>query len=193
MLLVRHNRLVAPYHDYAALPADMLDKLASGEVSPDIEPLPEFFQDEALIAAHMRRADYFVCSEAPRTQQTCAALISRFVLPQKEIRIDPAANEILFVPSRMMTEEDETPLQAARLRMYPHMLAGRDSVEPAESVASRILTIKNKYAGQNTVIFTHGFLMRLIHAAAAGDGSIHHALRKAQDMPHCDYLGTVIF
>lgn len=193
MLLVRHNRLVPPYHDYAALPVSMLDQLASGKISPDIAPLPEFFQDEALIVAHMRQADYFVCSEAPRTQQTCVALLSRFGLPKKEIKIDGNANEILFTPSKMMTEEDATPLQAARMRMYPHMLAGKDSVEPAEKVEARILSLKKQYAGQKVVIFTHGFLMRLMHAAGAGDSSISQALKKAQDMPHCDYLGTVLF
>ena len=163
MFIVRHNRLKPPYHDYAALSADALDALASNKVSPEIADLPSSFPSEADVRSAMENAAYFVCSASQRTQMTCRALMQRFGI-EKKLNIDENLNEILFTPSKLLIDKDENPLYAARTRLYSTMKAGGDGVEEAASVQTRMDAVAQKYKGENTVLFSHGFLMRLMMA-----------------------------
>lgn len=187
MLIVRHNSLVPPYHDYAALDAATLDLLATGAVSPSIAPLPASIAGEDELRAAMEAAEVFVCSSAVRTAETCRALMARFGIT-RDIRIDKNLDEISFTPSKMLKSPDENPLQAARDRLYADMAAGSPAVEAASAVETRLSAVLRDYGAGDCVVFSHGFFIRLM-AAVAACGDFTRGLSSAPTAGHVDYLG----
>lgn len=187
MLLVRHNKLRAPYHDYSRLDLNQLQGLASGKISPDIATLPD---ELPLPVEHLHRAERFICSTSKRTRQTCLALCDRLRLTQP-LHIDGALNEIFFDPAKMLDHPDENPLEAVRKKLYSAIIRNDGSAEPPAELEKRINKIMRAYAGQPVVLFSHGFLIRLIDAYLHTQGHMAQALELAATLPGIDYLGTL--
>ncbi len=190
MLLVRHNRLLPPFHDYASLTTDMLDRLASGDISPDIAPMPEKIPWDDQAFQHFREAEFFVCSGSNRTQQTCRALIERYNLEKKMV-IDHDLNEIFFVPSRMMGHPSENPLEAVRKKLYSSLGAGKEGVEPLDTLHKRINSLLEKYESERCILFSHGFLIRLVSSYCLKGRDIGKALLDINQVLPVDYLGHI--
>ncbi len=184
MHLVRHNRLAAPYHDYARLSVAEMDALAQGLVSPDIQQLPATlpFDMEALKAAL-----FFVCSPSSRTQQTCEAVRARFGLTQP-VRIDSDISEITFMPSLMKRETGDNVLETVRKNLYTGILSRAPGVEDVEILRARISRIDAAYRHENCVLFTHGFLIRLLKSRAKQGGSLDAGLRGIASVQPVEYL-----
>jgi len=184
MLLIRHNRIKPPYHDYEALSIDQLDALATDKVAPDIAELPATLPfDEA----ELRGAERFICSYSNRTQQTCAALSRRFGFKQSLER-DVCLNELFFVPSQLERKTDESPLAAVRRNLYAAIAGGSPAVEQAARLKARMDELLSKYAGKNVVLFSHGFYMRLVQSYAASGGDMARALATIEAFPTVGYL-----
>lgn len=184
MLLIRHNRIKPPYHDYEALSMAQLDALATDQVAPDIAELPATLPfDEAAL----RGAERFVCSHSNRTQQTCAALARRFGLAQPVER-DACLNELFFVPSQLERRSDESPLAAVRRTLYAAIAGGSPAVEPAARLKARMDELLGRYAGKNVVLFSHGFYIRLVQSYAASKGDLACALATIETFPTVGYL-----
>jgi hypothetical protein len=176
MLLIRHNRLLPPYHDYAALDVGALDALAAGRVSPSVGPLPEDLGWGPDVVARFMAADEIVCSTAARTQETSALLLLHFGL-EKPVGIDGDLDEILFTPSLLMRDPADNPLAAVRAGLFPALLNGGAGAEKLEAVQARAERLAATYRGRNAVLLSHGFFMQYLRdhhapAAAAGGGTI---------------------
>lgn len=187
MLVIRHNRLLPPYHDYQALSLGALDDLALGKVSPSIAPLPQVLPWGEDIARQVIAADYMVCSSALRTQQTCAAVQALYGL-DKKVRIDNRLDEILFTPSQLIVSAQENPLQAVRERLYTRLKERGAGVEAPLALEGRISDVFQEYRGENCIVFSHGFLMRLMQSVAVKKSNFSSALGAVSDVPPVDYL-----
>ena len=187
MLVVRHNRLLPPYHDYQALSLDALDDLATGRVSPPIAALPPTLPWGEDIVRQVNAADYMVCSSALRTQQTCAAVQALYGL-NKKVRIDNRLDEILFTPSQLVVSAQDNPLQAVRERLYVRLKEGGPGVEDPQALEGRISAVFQEYKGENCIVFSHGFLMRLMHGMAEKKINFSNALAGISEVLPVDYL-----
>lgn len=184
MLLIRHNRIKPPYHDYEALSLDQLDALATDKVAPDIADLPANLPfDESELS----KVDGFICSTSNRTQQTCMVLCQRFGLAQPLER-DACLNELYFVPSQLERNDGESALAAVRRNLYPAIAAGSSAVEPASQIKNRMDELLGKYAGKNLLLFSHGFYMRLVQSYAASGRDMAKALATIENYPTVGYL-----
>jgi len=184
MLLMRHNSLLPPYHDYEALTQEQLDALATDRISPDIADLPATLP---LESGALLEAAYFVCSQSSRTQQTCMALRQRLGLVQP-VSEDSGLNEIFFVPSRLPRAIGESPLAAVRKTLYPAIATGSPAVEAAERLKTRMDTLLIQYARVNAVLFSHGFFIRLLQSYVASKGDMENALKNIEKYPTVSYL-----
>jgi broad specificity phosphatase PhoE len=190
MLLLRHNRLSPPFHDYAALTADMLDSLAIGTVSPDIAPMPEKILWADALFQKIREADFFVCSGSNRTQQTCHAVMKRHGI-EKRIIIDDALNEIFFIPSKLMDDPSDNPLEAVRKKLFSRLLKKGEGVEALDILQGRMDFLLEKYKPEKCVLFSHGFLMRLVSSYCLQARNIQRALADIDKVGTVDYLGSI--
>ncbi len=191
MIFVRHNSLIPPFHDYSTLTLDMLDDLATCKVSPDIASLPdELFWSEQMVE-EFKNAEFFVCSEAIRTQQTCKTLMELYNV-QKEIVVDENLNEIFFVPSALIEDETEAPLLALRNRFYKGIAENHEGIESVVDLQQRIDRVIEKYEHKNCVMFSHGFLIRLLKGLYLHDNDMHKALANIDEVSPVDYLEAFV-
>ena len=189
MLLIRHNRLVAPFHDYSSLSVEEMDQLATGEVSPDIQPLNDASLKKENLSL-LKGADFFVCSESSRTQQTCSAIMGIIDI-QKDVCVDSNLNEVFFRPSRMKRKPNEPILETVRSQLYASILSNDPYVEPIATLQTRIESIVSLYQSKNVVLFTHGFLMRLVKSYSLHGQNMRHALQGINTVPAVDHLEFV--
>lgn len=190
MLMIRHNRLLPPYDDYRALNVTQLDDLALHRVSPDIAALPADFSFTETMRARLTGAEYLVCSSAPRTHQTSRAMASLLGIAP-DVRVDPLLDEIVFLPSALMETPEENPLDAVRERLYAASLGGRRGAESADSLDRRLSGILDRYHDAPAVLFSHGFLMRLMESYVVQGCNIGLALREAGKMRRIEYLDAI--
>lgn len=187
MLVIRHNLLLPPYHDYQALSLAALDDLATGRVSPSIASLPKALSWDTDVVRRVVGADYMVCSSALRTQQTCAAVQALYGL-NKKVRIDSRFDEILFTPSQLVVNGQENPLQAVRDRLYVRLKENGPGVENTQALEARINAVFQEYKGENCIVFSHGFLIRLMQSVAEKKSIFSNGLTGISDVLSVDYL-----
>lgn len=192
MFLIRHNRLLPPYHDYAALTVQQLDDLATGAVSPPIAPIPDPLPWPQAIQDKLRAAPFFVTSPSLRAQQTARAVMAALGI-DKPLSVDDNLREIDFVPSVLMKSQDENPLQAVRDRLYAAILNGQAGAEPFETLRARMDMIRAEYASSQGVLFTHGFLVRLYQSYQACRYDIKMACEYTSSVPSVNYLQILEF
>ena len=188
MLLLRHNSLAPPFHDYETLSPEQLAGLADGTISPSIAALPDSLPWTSEIADKVSTAKRFVCSTSRRTQETCRATVNRLGIGQ-DFLIDPCLDEISFSP-RHLAEDGLSPLAAVRKNLYPAILTGAPEHESAEALSRRMNVILETY-GAEDVLFSHGFFMRLLSAYAAQDKDMNKTLAAIACTPAIPYLGAL--
>lgn len=190
MIFIRHNRLVPPYDNYATLALNELDALATGMISPEIMPLPERLPFDEHIITIILQADTLVCSTSKRTQQTCKNVLEKIGV-NKEFDIDPDLDEIFFQPSRFEILPSSSPLETVRQNLYASILAHETYVEDKIHLQNRLTRVIAKYKSEKCVLFSHGFLIRLMRAYALCGNDLAQALPQASSLPHVDYLGVL--
>lgn len=188
MLLLRHNSLAPPFHDYEALSPEQLTGLADGTISPSIAALPDSLPWSSEITDKIRAAKRFVCSTSRRTQETCHATLSRLGI-KKDFLVDPCLDEISFSP-RHLEKEGLSPLAAVRENLYPAILAGAVEHESAAALSRRMNIILETYSAGD-VLFSHGFFMRLLSAYTTQGKDMNKALGAISAAPAVPYLGAL--
>ena len=168
MFLVRHNSLQGAYSDYSKLSLEQLDTLMLNDCPVGIKDIT--LDDVASVGTHfeniLKSADFIVCSENSRAIQTCTQLMHLLDI-KKRIHIDSDANEIAFTPSLLVKNECRHIdfLDIIRERVFVSIFGGTHGTESVASIINRVGNLMLKYGKQNTVIFTHGFLIRFIVAS----------------------------
>lgn len=188
MIFIRHNSLKPPFNDYTKLSLEQLDALATCSISPDIAELPEDINLSENIINGLEESRLLICSSHIRTKQTCEALLSRYGIKGKEIISDSLVDEILFTPSKMIKDPNENPLLAVRKYLYSSITENNGATETLENLETRINRFIEKYRNSNCVIFSHGFLIRLLISMQNNNGSIIKAIENISDTSPIDYL-----
>lgn len=156
---MRHNRLASPYHDYSELNLQQLSQLSLQKVDPPIADL----SDKDLLSMDIdfiMNADYFVCSESVRTQETMLQILN-FLGLQKNIIIDSRVNELLF-DAKVLVSCSENILGQVRDHLFDFVLGSRAGVESFDSVSERVSSFLKEYDGKKVFVLSHGFLMSLL-------------------------------
>jgi len=156
---MRHNRLASPYHDYSELNLQQLSQLSLQKVDPPIADL----SNKDLLSMDIdfiKNADYFVCSESVRTQETMRQILN-FLGLQKNIIIDSRVNELLF-DAKVLVSCSENILGQVRDNLFDFVLGSRAGVESFDSVSERVSSFLKEYDGKKVFVLSHGFLMSLL-------------------------------
>lgn len=192
MIFIRHNKLKPPFDCYENLSLPELDALAMGVVNPEIQKIQSLHNISPAIIDALKQAEYILCSESIRTQQTAKQLM-KLVGVSLDIQIDGRLNEIVFTPSKILLNSCKNPLREIRSALYQHIQLGGDFAEKKEGLETRISSLLNDYEHQHVICFSHGFFMRLITAYAHYSVDINTALKHIEKARSVGYLESCEF
>jgi broad specificity phosphatase PhoE len=190
MYFVRHNRLVAPYEDYAKLSLEQLDDLATERISPDIQAIDDNIA-RSKFQSIINKAEVVWCSPSIRAQQTCQSTLKSCEV-DKPCQVDEVLKEIYFSPKVLVKNNPQVNLlQSVRDQLYTAILEGQEGVEDYDELKARIQMIEEKYSDKKAVCFTHGFLMRLLVSYYRNGYNFDLALKNITEISVIDYLAIV--